>query len=58
MRVAEKARKERPKNTWEQTIKKDTEKLSLMEQLCGNRREWHLRISRFSPAQCGKRAGG
>lgn len=42
-----------PKNTWERTKKKDVEKLSLREELCGYRKQWRLRISKSESAQCG-----
>lgn len=47
----------RPKNTWEQPIKKDIKKLSITVEFCEDRRECCLRILRPDSAQCGKRAG-
>lgn len=44
--VEGKARRGRAKNTWERTIKKDLDLLSLTEELSGDRREGRLQIAR------------
>lgn len=44
-------------NAWERLIKRGLETLSITKELCCDRKEWSLRISRSDPAQYGKGAG-
>lgn len=52
-----KAKRGRPKSIWKRTIKKNLGRLSITDELCADRREWRIRISKLGPAQSAKRSG-